>query len=205
MTAIVWTTLITAVATVTASLGAVWIKSSYDDRAQARQAEQTAAESATGRQREAYAGLVQTARFVHGVGLRIREEFEGLPADDIDHIADLAAPLVHDLTQAVALVELTGSVNARSYALDIYDKAMVVGHSFAQRVRILAAAHNNSEMLVPEFNKSAATAKLHALNKAIQSFADCVRPELDGTLASSAQSPPAAPEARRPSTQYSPE
>jgi hypothetical protein len=38
MTAIVWTTLITAVATVTASLGAVWIKSSYDDRAQARQA-----------------------------------------------------------------------------------------------------------------------------------------------------------------------
>jgi hypothetical protein len=103
MTAIVWTTLITAVATVTASLGAVWIKSSYDDRAQARQAEQTAAESATGRQREAYAGLVQTARFVHGVGLRIREEFEGLPADDIDHIADLAALLVHDLTQAVAL------------------------------------------------------------------------------------------------------
>jgi hypothetical protein len=35
MTAIVWTTLIAAGATVTASLGAVWIKGHYDDRAQA--------------------------------------------------------------------------------------------------------------------------------------------------------------------------
>jgi hypothetical protein len=40
MNTVAWTTLITAVATVSASLGAVWIKGHYDDRAQARQAEE---------------------------------------------------------------------------------------------------------------------------------------------------------------------
>jgi hypothetical protein len=144
------------------------------------QAEETARENASDRRREAYAGLVQTARFVHGVALQMREEFEGLPSDDIDHIADRAAPLVHDLTEAVALVELIGRCNARSHALAIYDAAMVVGHFFAQRVRILVAAHNDPETPVSEFHKSVATAKLHALDKAIESFADCVRPELDG-------------------------
>ena len=36
MSTTVWTTLITAVATVTAALGAVWIKGHYDDRTQVR-------------------------------------------------------------------------------------------------------------------------------------------------------------------------
>jgi hypothetical protein len=181
MNAIVWTTLITAVATVSASLGAVWIKSHYDDRAQARQAEQTAAENATGRQRDAYAGLLQTARFVHGVALRLREEFEGLPADDIDHLADRAAPLVHDLTQAVALVELIGSDDARSQALAIYCAAMEVGRFFSEAARALAAARNNPETPVPEFDLSGASARFHDLSAAMESFAKCVRPEVERT------------------------
>ncbi len=41
MSTIVWTTLITAVATVTAALGAVWIKGHYDDRTQVRQAQES--------------------------------------------------------------------------------------------------------------------------------------------------------------------
>ena len=181
MNAIVWTTLITAVATVSASLGAVWIKDHYDDRAQARQAERTAAENATGRQRDAYAGLLQTARFVHGVALRLREEFEGLPADDIDHLADRAAPLVHDLTQAVALVELIGSDDARSQALAIYCAAMEVGRFFSQSARALAAARNNPGTPVPEFDLPGASGRFHALSAAMESFAKCVRPEVERT------------------------
>lgn len=134
MNAIVWTTLITAVATVSGSLGAVWIKGHYDNLAQARQAEQAAADSVASRQRDAYAGLLQTARFVHGVALRLREEFEGLPTDDIDHLADRAAPLAHDLTQSVTLVELIGSDDARSQALAIYCAASHGGRSFLLRV-----------------------------------------------------------------------
>jgi hypothetical protein len=62
MSVIVWTTLITAVATVTAFLGAVWIKGHYDDRAQARQATETRATARADRRRQAYGDLVTTAR-----------------------------------------------------------------------------------------------------------------------------------------------
>jgi hypothetical protein len=46
MSTIVWTTLITAVATVTASLGAVWITGLIDDRKQSRQAKEAQPEAA---------------------------------------------------------------------------------------------------------------------------------------------------------------
>lgn len=62
MSPIVWTTLITAVATVTGSLGAVWIKGHYDDRAQARQAEQARTAVQADRRGQAYAEVVKTAR-----------------------------------------------------------------------------------------------------------------------------------------------
>ena len=47
-----WTTLITAVATVTASLGAIWLKGRYDDRAQARQAADARAAAREDQQRQ---------------------------------------------------------------------------------------------------------------------------------------------------------
>ena len=62
MSTIVLTTLITAVATVSAALGAVWIKGHYDDRAQARQAVQNRATAREDQQRQAYGDLVRTAR-----------------------------------------------------------------------------------------------------------------------------------------------
>ena len=61
MTAIVWTTLITAGATVSAALGAVWIKGHYDERAQARQAGQNRAAAREDQQRQAYSELVPIA------------------------------------------------------------------------------------------------------------------------------------------------
>jgi hypothetical protein len=182
MNAIVLTTLITAVATVSGSLGAVWIKSHYDEQAQARQARETADENAIGRQRDAYAGLLQTARFVHGVALRLREEFEGLPSDDIDHLADRAEPLIHDLTQAVALVELIGSGDAPSQARTIYYAAMEVGRFYSESARARTAARNNNpENPGPDFDKDGASDKLRALSAAMESFTKCVRPKLERT------------------------
>ena len=178
MNAIVWTTLITGLATVSGSLGAVWIKTHYDERAQARQARETADQNAAGRQRDAYAGLLQTARFVHGVALRLREEFEGLPSDDIDHLADRAEPLIHDLTQAVALVELIGSDDAPSQARAIYYAAMEVGRFYSQSARALTTARNKRGMQPPEFDSYGVSVRLHALSAAMESFTKCVRPEL---------------------------
>jgi len=181
MNAIVWTTLITAVATVSASLGAVWIKSHYDEREQARQAEDTAADNATDRKRKAYEGLAQQARFVLSVAMRVREELKGLPSDDLDHIADLANPLVQGLTEAVALVELTGSHHAGKDALAIWHKAMAVGHFLAQqRIHYLDAKRKDPET-VPDFDDSGATEKLNDLDAAIESFTHRARRELDRT------------------------
>ena len=59
MSVIVWTTLITAVATVTASLGAVWIKGTAPKPGRPRRPRATARAD---RRRQAYGELVTTAR-----------------------------------------------------------------------------------------------------------------------------------------------
>ena len=56
-----WTTLITVGAPVIASLGAVWIKGLYDDRAQARQADETRTAAQSDRRQQTYADLVKTS------------------------------------------------------------------------------------------------------------------------------------------------
>ena len=108
MSTIVLTTLITAVATVTASHGAVWIKSHYDDRAQGRQAEQNRETAGEEQHRQAYGELVKTARlalrnFRH-LSLAYGAGTPDIPAvnDAISQTASVAA----DLNQAAALVEL---------------------------------------------------------------------------------------------------
>lgn len=155
MSTIVWTTLITAVATVTGSLGAVWIKGLIDDRAQARQAEearrqaeQASAAAASDRQRDAYAVLLGTARYWLSAAEEIRQEFKGLPAD---RAIDRSPILVQDLTQAVARVELVGTDISRSGAEAIYDKSMAVGHVFALHLRQLTAAHDDAAHPSPSF------------------------------------------------------
>jgi len=182
MSAIVWTTLITAVATVTASLGAVWIKGLIDDRAQARQAEearwqaeQASADAVSDRRRDAYTGLLRTARYWQSAAQEIRQEFKGLPADQE---IDRSRILIQDLTQATALVELVGTATASARAEAIYDTAMSVGHVYARHLRQLAAAQGYPGTPTPEFDGSAASKALKALDAAIEAFRDCVRAEL---------------------------
>jgi hypothetical protein len=59
---ILWTTLITAVATVSASLDAVWIKGHFDDLAEVRRAKEARVAATSDRRREAYAKLLTIAR-----------------------------------------------------------------------------------------------------------------------------------------------
>ena len=175
MSTIVWTTLITAVSTVTASLGTVWIKGLIDNRAQALQAEQASAAAMSDRQRDAYTGLLRTARYWQGAAEEIRQEFKGLPPD---HEIDRSRILVQDLTQAAALVELVGTGTARTCAEVIYDKSMSVGHVYARHLRQLTSAKENPGTPVPAFDTHAASEALRALEAAIQSFVNCVRVEL---------------------------
>ena len=79
MSTIVWTTLITAVSTVTASLGTVWIKGLIDNRAQALQAEQASAAAMSDRQRDAYTGLLRTARYWQGAAEEIGRSSRAFP------------------------------------------------------------------------------------------------------------------------------
>jgi hypothetical protein len=142
MSAIVWTTLITAIATVTGSLGAVWIKIRYDDRAQARQAEQNSASAREDQQRQAYGELVKTARLALGRFRQLRLAYAAdkpnVPA--IIETLSQSASLAADLNQAAALAELVGSPGGRQHARIIYQKAAACADLFQGHEPILAPA-----------------------------------------------------------------
>jgi hypothetical protein len=198
MSTIVWTTLITAVATVTGSLGAIWLKGLYDDKTQARQAEdagrrdeQASAAAISDRQRDAYAGLLGTARYWLSAALEIQQEFEGLPKDTK---IDRSRILVQELTQAVARVELVGTDAARSGAETVYNKAIAAGLVFAHYAGLRAEAKKTGSH-IPEFDNPGASEAIGALEAEIQSFLECVRRE-QGTSrphAPSAAAPPDPP------------
>jgi hypothetical protein len=141
MTAIVWTTLITAGATVSAALGAVWIKSHYDERAQVRQATQNRTVAREDQQRQAYGELVKTARLAlrnfRQLGLAYAANTPDIPA--VNEAFSQAASLAADMNQAAALAELIGSPSGRQHARAIYDKARACADNFQIRELILAA------------------------------------------------------------------
>jgi hypothetical protein len=125
MSTIVWTTLITAVATVSASLGAVWIKGHFDDRTQARQADHNRATAREEQQRQLYGELVKTARLALSDFRQLRHPFV-VKAPDVQAVKEAfnqAASLTADMNQAAALAELVGSARGRQCARIIYDKA----------------------------------------------------------------------------------
>ena len=144
MTAIVWTTLITAGATVSAALGAVWIKGHYDDRAQARQAKQNRTTAREDQQRQAYGELVKTARLAlrnfRQLTLAYAANTPDIPA--VNEAFTQTASLAVDMNQAAALAELVGSPAGRKHARAIYDKAKACANLFQIRELLLAAMPN---------------------------------------------------------------
>jgi len=144
MTAIVWTTLITAGATVSAALGAVWIKGHYDDRAQIRQAEQNRTAAREDQQRQAYGELVKTARLAlrNFRMLRLAYMADAPDIPPVNEVFNQTASLAADIYKTAALAELVGSPGGRKHARAIHDKAKACADLFQTRELILAAAPN---------------------------------------------------------------
>ena len=145
MSTTVWTTLITAVATVTAALGAVWIKGHYDDRTQVRQAQESRSAARQDQQRQAYGDLVKTARLAlrnfRQLLLAYATDTPDIPA--VKEAFNQTAALAADMNQAAAVAELVGSPSGRRHAKAIYDKARSCADLFQTREFILAAAPNS--------------------------------------------------------------
>ena len=142
MNAVVWTTLITAIATVTASLGAVWLKIRYDDRTQARHAEQNSRSAREEQQRQAYGDLVKTARLALRRFRQVRLAYAaGTPnVTALLETFSQSASLAADVNPAAALAELVGSPGGRRHARIIYEKAVACADLFQSHELIVAAA-----------------------------------------------------------------
>ncbi len=115
MTTVVWTTLITAVATVTASLGAIWLKGRYDDRAQARQAADARAAAREDQQRQAYGDLVTTARLALRNFRQLRIAYTAA-APDIPAVKDA---LSQTDSLAAEMNKANGSLNSSAPLADV--------------------------------------------------------------------------------------
>jgi hypothetical protein len=192
MSDIVWTTLITAVATVTASLGAVWIKGHYDDRAEARQAEESRSAARQDQQRQAYGDLVKTARLAlrnfRQLLLAYMADTPDIPA--VKEAFSQTAGLAADMNQAAAVAELVGSPGGRRHARAIYDKARDCANLFQARELFLAAAPNRIPGMrygafIPggiakaiPFDADDAKVRCDELEAAIDQFIEAVNSEL---------------------------
>lgn len=175
MTAFPWTVLITGVSTLGASLGAVWLKSSYDYKTQKEQTDEATTAGRTERQREAYADLLKTARLY----LRANRDLAAFrDPEDFDEtgnytnpVAQVAAQqlvsLTEELNEAVAKVELLGSDEARSGAKDIYNKCRALWAVFAE-----------DELITHIFDSELAKTRGEELATALETFVDTVRPEI---------------------------
>jgi hypothetical protein len=190
----VWTTLITAVATVSGSLGGVWIKGHYDDRTQARQAEQNRATAREDQQRQAYGDLVKTARLALRNFRQLlavyRADAPNIPA--VDEAFSQTASLSADLNQAAALAELSGSPSGRQNARAIYDKARTCAEVF-QGMALVHAAHPPTDPVTGKllgavtpggtgkarvFHNATVTALCDELEASIDQFIETVNAEL---------------------------
>ena len=188
MSTIVWTTLITAVATVSASLGAVWIKSHFDDRSQARQAAETRTAAQDDRRLEAYGELVKTARLAlrnfRQLVLAYAANTPEIPA--VNEAFAQAASLAAGMNQAAALAELAAPPGLRKQVRTIYDKAKECADFFQFHELFLAAASDTPVgklfagmypggfQKAGGFNVKGAEALCDALEAAIDQFIDTV-------------------------------
>lgn len=178
MSTIVWTTLITATAAVTGSLGAVWIKGHFDDRTEVRKAKETSVAEVSGRRREAYAQLLTTARKALEQARLRQATFKSKGKVDNDLILS-----PDDLAQVVALAELLGSPQSQTHVRAIYDKATDLNRSFQLAMPAAAPHPGTSAETVsgPSRSRSDPDTPLPStseLETAINSFVACVRPEL---------------------------
>jgi hypothetical protein len=178
MNTVIWTTLFTVAGT----LGGVLITAIFNDRSLARQAEenkrrdeQASAAAVSDRQRDAYFGLLGTARYWKSAAQEIQQEFsEGLPKDlNIDR----SRILVQDLTQAVARVELVGTDAARSGAEAIYDKSIAIGILYAKFESRRSEAKDKPGSPIPEFDSQGASEAIGKLEAEIKSFLKLARRE----------------------------
>jgi hypothetical protein len=180
MTAIVWTTLITAAAAVTGSLGAVWIKGHFDDRTEVRKAKETSVAEVSGRRREAYAQLLTTARKALEQA-RLREA----TFNNTGRVDDAFILSPDDLAQVVALAELLGSPQSHPRVRAIYDKATALYQSYFQLAMPSAAPHPGTPAETvsgpsrPRSDSGTPLPSTSELETAINSFVDSVRPELE--------------------------
>lgn len=192
MSTIVWTTLITAAATVTGSLGGIWIKARYDNQAQARQAEQSRAAARIDQQRQAYGELVKTARLAlrnfRQLNLAYAAKTPDIPA--VQEAFSQTASLAAEMNQAVAVAELVGSPEGRKHARAIYDKARTCADLF-QSHELYSAAVADSPLgkafapIFPggmekwvSFNAAEAASVCDELAAAIDEFIEAANTEL---------------------------
>jgi hypothetical protein len=179
MSTVVWTTLITAAATVAAALGAVWTRGHFDDRAEARKAREASLAEVSERRRNAYASLLTTAREFLTEARRRQASIEttGDPRS-----ADFAES--RDLVADVTSAELLGSARAHPYIRAINETALDFIDFYW---RIYGSPEPDAQTPDPAeipvglplaVDSATAAAKALALEEAINSFVEAVRPEL---------------------------
>lgn len=168
MSTVVWTTLIAAAATVAASLGAVWTKGHFDDRADARKARETSLSEVSDRRRNAYAELLADAREVLAWA-----RFTQTVSDTTGRVGTSEPPKsAADLPGDAASAELLGSARAHPYVRAVDEKAMELLDFYWR------TSSSPEPDLVGSFDSAMATAKAFMLEEAINAFVDAVRPEL---------------------------
>jgi predicted GTPase len=178
-----WDNLISAAAGVVGGLGgglgSVWLKARYDSK-QARQQRTDAQADAV---QDSYALLVVTARLA-AANMRQMHTWYGAasgarPDEEMLPVMQRSDQLAHELSQAVAVVQLTGTEKARIAAGKLIDAARDVSALFQERSQLMQdtdAKPAQRARLAP-FDSEAAGALIDAVQAATDEFITAARTE----------------------------
>jgi hypothetical protein len=156
-------------------LGSVALRARYD-RSDAQQARQ---DSHVDAQRNLYARLVVTARLA-ARNLRVLYSAEpGTHGDDLVlNVFQRTDILADELNQAVALVQLLGSEQARTQAELVITKAQDIGAVYQARSHlIMSLPAGERARRLEKFDSAAMDDRIDELHAAINDFIAAVRPE----------------------------
>jgi hypothetical protein len=181
VSALVWTNLITAAATVTTALGGVWLKGRYDARRDASQAQRAEGAACAQRRDDAYADLAKTARLVlqNFRQIRIAYATGTFLSDDpvVKGFFDRTGPLSNAMHQATAVAELRADGDlARARVRGVYDAAEAVAAGYTEYVMTPLEGRMPRRGQPPPFDAAATDARIARLVVAIDEFIDAVRP-----------------------------
>ncbi len=178
-----WDSFFISVGPLVGALGGVWIKGRQEAGSEQRQAERNRQEAYENRCRNEYANFVVAARLLLRNQRQLGHGFAtGADANHqiMQNVFARGTSLQDDLNQAVVVVELLGSTEARRLAKAVVEAVRTCSDIITAHSGAIFAHESGAAASVTTFPAAHLATAMDEANVAVEAFIDAVRPAAPG-------------------------